>query len=351
MPVEVYGSVAEGFESLEDTACHVASRHDAGAFAFAAHHRGQLVADLWAGCARDALFHTWSVVKPVTGACLLHSIERARADVRQPVAQLWPNLRAAVDTGLTIEQVLGHAAGLVTVPGGDARLLVDRQQSLAALEATAPDWGPGTAVGEHALTFGHLVDALLLALDGRDARNYWREEIGGPAGLDLWVGLPRTQADRVLDDVGLDTNFWRRSIGSSGSLRHRALCGGISPALANSAEWRAADIPAVNGYATARAVSAFYDLWLRRELPAAFSRSAPPQRDLVLERDVAWTLAGGQRNGSWVGMGGVGGQLAGADAAFGASWAFLTSEMGTTDRANSLVKQLVWLLRQHLPEG
>lgn len=343
--IEVSGHTADGLESVRAVARRVAGEHRSGAFAFAAHHGGELVVDLWAGCARDALFHTWSVIKPVTGACLLHCVERAGGDLSTPVTDVWPRLRAVRGTGMTVRHVLGHAAGLVSVPGGDAGLLVDRDATFAALEAAVPDWPPGTAVGEHALTFGHLVDRLLLALGGRGVRRYLAEEFRSATGLDLWIGLPAEHAGRVVDTVGLDASFWLRGIGAPGSLRHRALGGGLPASLVNSVAWRSADVPAVNGYATTRAVAAFYDLWLRGDLPAMFAVPTESQQDLVLGRPVAWTLAGGQRHGSWVGMGGVGGQVAGADAELGATWAFLTSEMGTADRARTLVDELTSVLR------
>jgi CubicO group peptidase (beta-lactamase class C family) len=65
------------------------------------------------------------------------------------------------------------------------------------LADTKPRWEPGTAHGYHALTYGWLVGELVRRVDGRDIGRFVNEEIAGPLGVDLHIGLPDRLHHRV----------------------------------------------------------------------------------------------------------------------------------------------------------
>lgn len=52
------------------------------------------------------------------------------------------------------------------------------------LAAQQPSWLPGTAHGESALFYGHLVGELVRRVDGRTVGRFLREEICVPFGID-----------------------------------------------------------------------------------------------------------------------------------------------------------------------
>lgn len=331
----IHGETARGFDAVRAAAARVLA--DGGGFALAASVHGRPVVDLWSGSiGRDGLVHTWSVIKPVTGTCLLLLVERGALRLDDPVGGIWPELSAGP---LTVADVLTHAAGLVTVPGGDVANLVDRAATVSALERATPDWRPGGHVGEHAMTFGHLVGELVRRVDGRGLGRFLADELAGPHGLDLHVGLAGGDLARV-GDLRLPPGWWAETAGPPGRLRHRAIGAGVDAGLVNSATWRRAEIGAVNGHATARALARFYALVLDGTLPASIAEPGRSGDDLVLGRPVTWTLAGGQIAGTGadvdLGMGGVGGSYAGARPAHGLAWAFLTTSMGGFERTDSL---------------
>ena len=77
--------------------------------------------------------------------------------------------------------------------GMTAADLFDWKKSVAAIEAMAPLWTPGTATLYHFVTFGLLVGEVIRRVDGRRIGQFVAEEIAGPLGGDLWIGLPEAE--------------------------------------------------------------------------------------------------------------------------------------------------------------
>src|SRR5205814_5993711 len=69
----------------------------------------------------------------------------------------------------------------------------------ARLAAQAPLWPPGTASGYHPITFGYLAGEIFRRVDGRTMGTALREDLAGPFGLDLFIGLPEAEFDRVAE--------------------------------------------------------------------------------------------------------------------------------------------------------
>lgn len=335
------GEAAPGFEPVRDELRRVLDSQGGG-LAMAAFVGGRPVVDLWGGSVgRDALVHTWSAIKPVTGACLLTLVERGAVALADPVARLWPELAAAADGRLLVRHLLTHSAGLSAVPGGDAAALTDWDATIGGLEGQEPEWPPGSDVGEHAQTFGHLVGELVRRLDGRSLGRFLAEEIAGPLGLDVHVGLTGDELDRTADTIGLSPTWWSDVRGAPGTIRHRALGGGVDAALVNGDAWRTAEIPAVNGHATARGLARFWQAYLDGDLPAAIGEPGASGDDLVMGEPVVWSLAGCHTDDVEVGMGGLGGQWAGCRPELGLAWAFLTTAMGDHQRVLDLEDALL----------
>ena len=339
----VAGTVAAGFEPVRGAVVRALEEQGGGGIAVAAIVAGQPVVDLWAGeVGRDTLIHTWSAIKPVIGTCLLLLVQRDAIALDDPVARFWPELRAARGGRLRVRDVLCHAAGLVSLPPpGTAASLLDWAGTCERLAMAEPDWQPGEAVGEHALTYGHLVGELVRRVDGRSIGRFLAEELAGPFGLDLHVGLAAEDLARVADTRGLTPQWWESRRGPPGSLRFRALGSGMDERLVNSAEWRQAEVPAVNGHATARALAGFYALLLAGRVPKEAGQIGRAGHDLILGEPVGWTFAGGLADRVEIGMGGVGGQWACARPEDDLAWAFLTTAMGTHDRADVVEETLL----------
>src|SRR5438132_1467952 len=98
-----------------------------------------------------------------------------------------------------------------------------RERVCALLAAQEPEWEPGTAHGESALFFGHLVGELVRRVDGRSLGAFLRDEVCGPLGLDFAVGLDIASHRRVVDLTGLNDAFRRENENGRPELYRRAL--------------------------------------------------------------------------------------------------------------------------------
>ncbi|MCO8125942.1 beta-lactamase family protein [Acidimicrobiia bacterium EGI L10123] len=322
------GLTAPGYEGVADAMATCGP-----GVAVAAIVDGQVVVDATTeGLTPRTLVHTWSAIKPVTGACVLALVDRGRLDLDQPVASVWPELG---DDRLLVRHVLTHCAGRIACPDAD---LTDWSATTSALAAQPPDAAPGEIVCEHAITFGFLAGELVRRVDGRTLGTFLREELTGPLGLDVHVGVPTADLHRVADTVGLDDAYWADVCGDAASLRARSL--GPRPDVHTDA-WRTSEIPAVNGHATALGLATFHQRLLEGRLPPLVDRPGVTAHDHFVGEEVTWSLAGGQIGGDDIGMGGLGGQWAAARPADALAWAFLTSHVGDFERAQRVEDALL----------
>ena len=73
----------------------------------------------------------------------------------------------------------------------------DTRPLAARLAAQRPHWAPGTAHSYHALTIGVLADELVLRATGERLGAYLRAHVTGPRGLNVHLGTPESEDDRV----------------------------------------------------------------------------------------------------------------------------------------------------------
>jgi CubicO group peptidase (beta-lactamase class C family) len=204
---DVRGSVAAGWEPVRDAfARNFTERGETGA-AVAVHHRGRVVADLWGGTRAAGLpweAGTLAVLRSVTKGVaavvplLLH--QRGLLDLDAPVAAYWPEFAARGKEDVRVRHLLAHQAGL-PAPVRPLTLAeaVDGRTGPRMLAAQAPEWRPGTEHGYHAHTYGWLLGELVARVTGISLGRWFAREVAGPLGLDLWIGLPASERDRVAE--------------------------------------------------------------------------------------------------------------------------------------------------------
>jgi CubicO group peptidase (beta-lactamase class C family) len=264
----------------------------------------------------DTLVMTWSVAKPFAALTVLSVVAEGRLGLDQRVAEVWPAYGVRGKEPTTVRHVLSHAAGLACFPAAAAELAFDDREALTALLAGAePDHPPGAAVAEHALTYGHLCDALVRATTGEDLADRFAR-IAAHHGWDVHLRVPGADLARVADVVALPgwpghyltDPRWGPALGRPPGL--------YEPDLLNSERFRTASFPAVAMHASAHGLARFYaDLvapdgpvaaLLGPTLHAAYVSAQASGHDRVLDREVTWTL-GFQLDEDDLGMGGAGG--------------------------------------------
>ncbi|MFD5568570.1 serine hydrolase domain-containing protein [Streptomyces cadmiisoli] len=327
---------------------------------------GATVVDLWGGWAdpartraweRDTPVNVWSTSKGPVALCAHILADRGLLDLDAPVAVYWPEFAAAGKEKVLVRHLLSHRAGLCGLrePHSFADLC-DWGKTTSRLAATEPWWEPGTRSGYHALTYGHLVGEVVRRVSGLLPGAFLEREVTGPLGVDFSIGLPEKDAGRAAELVHARTTSSSEQAAVFSQLTPAALAALTNPAVgadeANTAAWRAAEIPAANGHGTARAVAALYGIFsgrgahdghrvLSREAAERVREGQGACRDLVLgagfagETEIGLGLWLSGPNGSYgpnpraFGHDGFGGSCGLADPEAGVSLGYVMNRMGT----------------------
>ena len=195
--------------------------------------------------ARDeTLWLLFSNTKVITACAVWLLVERGALAFTDKVADHVPGFEANGKGDISVIQLLSHQGGFpnAEVPKAtwEDHELLRRTVSNFTLE-----WTPGSRVVYHR-SAAHWVAAVLVeALTKTDYRAFIRENIAEPLGLadELFVGLPDRVHDRAVD---------MHEPGPDGKP--------VPLAENNTPEFRRAGAPGGGGYATARAMAAFYQM-------------------------------------------------------------------------------------------
>ena len=227
---------------------------------------GENVVDIWGGYrdvertqpwTEDTIVNVWSTTKTVTYLAALMLMDAGEIDPYAPVATYWPEFGAHGKADIDVRHLLAHTSG---VSGWDQPVTVedmyDWEKSTSALAAQAPWWEPGTEAGYHAQNQGHLIGEVIRRVTGRTLKQFVDEEIAGPLGADFQIGAREEDWGRISDVIPPPP----LEAGSSGlSSDHpmiRTFTGPVADAnAANTADWRRADMGALNGHGNARSVA------------------------------------------------------------------------------------------------
>lgn len=379
-PPPVHGFCAPSFERARVAfERNFTERGEVGA-AVALYVDGHAVVDLWGGVAHpaaaaaastgdapwqpDTLVHLYSVTKPLAALALLKLVDSGAVELDAPVARYWPEFAQAGKEGVTLRWLLSHQAGLLGLRAPlPPEAVYDWELMTALLAAEAPWWPPGTRHGEQAFLFGHLVGEVVRRVSGQGLGAFLRAEVTGPWGLDFHVGLTDAEMARCATVVGM-TDAWRAGLDATyGPLFAQALDnppGRLTGAVVNSAAWRRAEIPAINGHATARAIARLYGglacggvLDGTRLISAGLLdealRDQSVGQDIFLRRHVRWGL-GFQLDEDGFGHGGLGGALGWGNRDLRFGFGYITNLMAEHDRAMAVYAAVADTLGFELPE-
>ena len=195
--------------------------------------------------ADDTLWLLYSNTKVITACAVWLLVERGALRFTDTVAEHVPGFEANGKGSITLIQLLTHQGGFpnADVPReawGDHELL-RRTVCNFTLE-----WTPGSRVHYHGRAAHWTAAVLIEALTQQDYRTFIRERVVEPLGLagELFVGLPEIEGKRAVD-------------------MHEPSADGarlVKRTDENNAAFRRAGTPGGGGYATARAMAAFYQM-------------------------------------------------------------------------------------------
>jgi CubicO group peptidase (beta-lactamase class C family) len=317
---------------------------------------GEIVIDLMGGHADrkrevvfgpDTLTPLFSTTKAVAALMVARLVDEGRLAYDQPVADVWPEFAQAGKAEVTVEQALSHQAGLSGfLDETDPSIWFDWDATCAKLAAMAPIWPVGSASGYHPITFGYLAGEIFRRVDGRTMGTALREDIAGPLGLDLWIGLPDSEHERCAELMR--PSALPKFGAMNDAVKAAFLTPWAAPGGRGTADWRRVEIPSANGHATASALARLMGALAtggtldgKSLIAPAGIKAASAERivgqDLVLPFVISWG-AGFMRNTPNMfygpnpeafGHSGWGGSCAFADPATGVSGSYVMNKQGS----------------------
>lgn len=258
----ISGFAHSDFEALSRAFADTLDRDELGA-AIAVTINGEMVVNRWGGFAdkrrerpfsADTLVPVYSTGKAITALVMALVVESGQLDYETPVGDIWPELRANGVGRLTVAQVMSHQSGLCGLANEmDATDWYDWDGIIKKLEMAKPFWQPGTAHGYHPVTFGFLAGEIIQRTIGKPFPDVARAVLSDPHDLDIWFGVPDVQSHRVADLIR-PTQI--PNLSNITPERQAAFMQKWStPAARGSAQWRQANMPAVNMHATAASLA------------------------------------------------------------------------------------------------
>jgi CubicO group peptidase (beta-lactamase class C family) len=191
----------------------------------------------------DSLWLLYSNTKVVTACAVWVLAEQGALRFTDRVAEHVPGFEAHGKGDVTIIQLLSHQGGF---PNADVPKAAweDHELLRRAVSDFTLEWTPGSRVHYHGRAAHWVAAVLIEALSKTDYRAFIREQVVEPLGLgdELFVGLPDARHARAVD------------------MHEPGPTGQVKRAEENNAEFRRAGTPGGGGYATARAMAAFYQM-------------------------------------------------------------------------------------------
>lgn len=370
------GFVAPGFEPVAHAfAASILSGEALGA-ACTIIHNNEVLVDLYGGWKdasatkgwdEDDITLVYSLTKGLTGMAGAVAVSRGLFSYDEKVADIWPEFAAHGKGEITVGEALSEQAGLAAI---DLKLKVetlgDEAAICAAIAAQKPNWVPGDHSGNHAYTLGWIASELIHRRDpqGRRLPQFFAEEIAGPLGLDVFVGLPQSfDRERIarikgfaLQDLFIHHTSmpWALTFEMClpGTLAFRTLNNPLvlkGPGALDCEDFWRIGQGAAGGMASARGLAWAYNafanggekLGVTPEVMAQLKQGhAYPRKglkDQVLTADMYYSLGFEKPFEQWefartrsaFGSFAVGGSLAFCDPEDGVSYAWITNQLGT----------------------
>lgn len=319
----IEGEAAKGFENVvEAFADNFSPRHpcvEVGA-SFAAYRDGEPVVRLWGGFADETHGRRWdehticnfySATKGVGAACVAILADRGLIDYEKPVAAYWPEFAANGKQDITVSVALSHRGGLSGVREPlQPEDLYDWDKMAGLIAAAAPLWEPGDRAGYHAITWGYICGELVRRSTGKTIGAFLRDEVSGPLGADLFIGLKTPPANQIADMVppkGPPT----QSLAEPHEILRLTLGNPVVEAhVSNHQGWREAEIPAANGHGNGDGLARLYGAFAnegrlggtrllgQRAIETAV-REVFRGEDFNLGAEIGWSAGGFFLNNIW----------------------------------------------------
>ncbi|WP_343708485.1 serine hydrolase domain-containing protein [Mycobacterium sp.] len=248
-----------------------------GGGALAVYLDGEPVVDVWTGYAdrlgrvpwtADSASMVFSATKGMASTVIHRLVDRGLIAYDVPVAHYWPEFGANGKADITVRQMMRHQAGLSALRGASKEDLLNHELMERRLAAARPGYSFGRSA-YHALTYGWLLSGLARAVTGKGMRELIREELAEPLGTDgLHLGRPPADAPTQNTQIIMPQSAFQNPVFNAVAPMVAAIpqaagfssmyFPGVKAVAQGDIPLLDAEIPAVNGVATARGLARMY---------------------------------------------------------------------------------------------
>ena len=222
--IQVAGEVAPGFESLKVLFTQQMRTLAEENAQLCVYHRGKKVVDLWASApcneafSGDSLVNIFSSGKSLEAIAIGALVSRGFIDYDAPITHYWPEFGAKGKEGVTVADLMRHEAGLANFDTSlDAEDLftenIKKNAVGQVIEQHGLSYSSGGKREYHAITRGWVVNELFRRVDpeGRTIGEFLRQEITGPLGADVVVGVQEQERQRMfpVKPLGFGYQLWQ----------------------------------------------------------------------------------------------------------------------------------------------
>ncbi|HAS41498.1 MAG TPA: EstA family serine hydrolase [Microscillaceae bacterium] len=270
--VAVFGTIDPQFESVKEAFESNFYRDDTYqelGSSLCVYYQGKQVINLWAGYrnrektqpwTEDTTIALYSTTKGITGLCVGVLVDRGLVAYSDLVSKHWPEFGQNGKENTTVSHLLSHQSGN---PGLRETTQLDDLMNwdliCDRLARQAPYWVPGEKTSYHGWTVGYLAGEIVRRVSGKTVGTFLQEEIAGPLGADVYIGLPESKEDTV---AVLYKPIEQHQIPDPATLPDFLAVSVSNPVLEaespNRREWRAAELPAICGYGSAMGLAKIY---------------------------------------------------------------------------------------------
>lgn len=221
---------------------------------------------------RHTLAPVWSATKGPAAIATLMALHENGIPVHSRASEIWPELRAAAESKLTLAGILSHQSGLPALDPDKRANILSHRAVIRELETQTPFWEPGKSHGYHPRTYGFLLDEIVRRVTGGiSLAAFWNERLAKPLRLDFFLGdLNPRHLDRLATMLPPTVQLpaeeelpFFRALAEKDSITQAAFSspGGMR-ALSdiNKLEYLQAGMPSLGGVGTAAALAEFYSI-------------------------------------------------------------------------------------------
>jgi CubicO group peptidase (beta-lactamase class C family) len=312
---------------------------------------GEVVLQQSYGSAQDdSLICVFSATKAITSAAAWLLFQQGELSEEERVADIVPEFATKDKNHITVGQLFSHTAGFPHAPFAPLDW-DDKDKRYARFAKWWLNWDPGSRFEYHASSSMWIIAEIIERRSGETYRDFVRSQVIEPLQLqDLYVGLPTPQSPRALPCVYVgEAMTWQEYKDLGMRVPPETEVTESAILSFNTPEVRAVGVPGGGAFATASAMTLFYQAllhggnshaspWSMQTLLDArrvrsgdftdllFKKPANRALGLIISGDKSRNFRGFGKTNSPEAFGhnGAGGQLVWADPATGISFTYLT---------------------------